>query len=80
MINIILLLFLLLIYFIPINEYFANSNENEDIYNYKTSLHFKQMFEQPTLWLGYQDFDGSSNYNKVFINNFENSLFKEKIL
>ena len=61
-------------------EFFNDSNVNEDIYNYKTSVQFKQMFEQPTIWLGYQDFDENSNYNKVFINNFENSLFAEKNL
>ena len=63
----------------PIIEYF-DDNEIEDIYNYKVSKYFKQMFDQPTIWLGYQDFDGDPKYNKVFINNFENSLFKEKKL
>jgi hypothetical protein len=36
------------------------------------------MFSQPTIWLGYQDFDGDEKYNKLFINNYENILFKEK--
>ena len=49
-----------------------------DIYNYKVSSYFKQMFEQPSIWLGYQDFNSNVKNNKVFINNFDNSLFKEK--
>lgn len=74
MISILLLILLFMLLF-PIIEYY-----DEDIYNYKVSKYFKQMFDQPTIWLGYQDFDGDPKYNKVFINNFENSLFKEKKL
>jgi len=74
---IILLLILLLILLFPMIEYFEDL-DNEDIYNFKTSNLFKSMFEQPTIWLGYQDFDKDDNYNKVFVNNFDNSLFKEK--
>ena len=69
----------------------ANDNDKDkvDIYNYKVSTYFKQMFEQPPIWLGYQDFNSnvenkkvfinsSVENKKVFINNFDNSLFKEK--
>ena len=66
-----------------------NDKDKLDIYNYKVSTYFKQMFEQPPIWLGYQDFNSNvenkkvfinSNVEnkKVFINNFDNSLFKEK--
>jgi hypothetical protein len=88
MINLFLLiyLFVLLYYFHfkkkseLFNDLIDSKEDIEDVYNYKTSKHFKKMFEQPTIWLGYQDFDGSENYNKVYVNNFKNYLFKEKIL
>ena len=87
MINLFLLIYLfVLLYYFHFkkkSELFNDSKDKEDIedvYNYKTSKHFKKMFEQPTIWLGYQDFDGSENYNKVYVNNFKNYLFKEKIL
>ena len=61
------LLFLIIIiyYFSNIIEYF-----DDDIYNYKYSEVFKKMFLEPTIWLGYTDFDGNENFQKLFINNY----------
>jgi hypothetical protein len=67
-------IFLIIVYFIIqynylVFEYFDN-NLN-DIYNYKYSDIFKNMFTQPTIWLGYQDFDGDTKIQKLFINNYD---------
>jgi len=49
-----------------------NNYENfEDIYNYKYSNEFKKMFEQPTIWLGYQDYDDKEKTQKLYINNYD---------
>jgi hypothetical protein len=74
MLNILLILLILILlqYNKYLNEYF------DDIYNFKVSDEFKSMFEQPTTWLGYKDFDGVENTYKLYINDFYNKLFKEK--
>ena len=70
-----IILFILLILILL---YYNNYESFEDIYDFKVSTHFQKMFSQPTIWLGYQDFDGDEKFNKLFINNYENILFKEK--
>ena len=47
-----------------------------DIYNYKVSDTFKKMFEQPTAYLGYPDFDGNETTQKIFINGTNKDLTK----
>jgi hypothetical protein len=71
------MIILILIIYILLYYYYIETFD-EDIYNFKVSQYFKKMFDQPTIWLGYQDFDGSENYNKLFINNYNNILFKDK--
>lgn len=47
----------------------------EDIYDYKVSIVFKKMFEQPSIWLGYQDFDPDYQAEKLYV---KNSVLEEK--
>ena len=70
------MIIILLIIYILLFYYYTETFE--DIYDFKVSQYFKKMFEQPTIWLGNQDFDGNKNYNKLYINNYNNMLFKEK--
>ena len=48
-----------------------NYEKFDDIYNYKYSDDFKKMFTQPTIWLGYQEFDGIGKTQKLYINNYD---------
>ena len=47
----------------------------EDIYDYKVSVVFKKMFEQPSIWLGYQEFDPNYQTEKLYV---KNSVSEEK--
>jgi hypothetical protein len=52
-------IFFIILYFIIKYNYLLFEYFDDDIYNYKYSDIFKNMFTQPTIWLGYQDFDGN---------------------
>jgi hypothetical protein len=43
--------------------------KNETIYDYKISKEYEKMFSQPSIWLGYQDFDPNNQPEKLIINN-----------
>ena len=64
-------IFFIILYFIIKYNYLLFEYFDDDIYNYKYSDIFKNMFTQPTIWLGYQDFDGNEKIQKLFINNYD---------
>jgi hypothetical protein len=39
------------------------------IYDYRVSKEYKKMFSQPSIWLGYQDFDADEPKQKLYIKN-----------
>jgi hypothetical protein len=39
-----------------------------DLYDYKVSKDYKNMFSQPSIWLGYQDFDPIDKPQKIYLN------------
>lgn len=38
-----------------------------DIYDYRPSKEYQKMFSQPSVWLGYQDFDPDELPTKLYI-------------
>ena len=58
---------------IPINidiEDPINTNmrrRHPDIYDYKVSEAYKKMFSQPSIWIGYQDFDPRDFTDKIYV-------------
>jgi hypothetical protein len=38
-----------------------------NIYDYRVSEAYEKMFSQPSIWLGYQDFDPEYQTEKIFI-------------
>lgn len=39
------------------------------IYDYRVSKEYKKMFSQPSIWLGYQDFDEEDTAQKLYLKN-----------
>ncbi len=39
----------------------------QDIYEYRVSKAYEKMFSQPSIWLGYQDFDPEYQPKKLYI-------------
>jgi len=62
---------------IPMLSEFIINKPELDIYNYHVLDDFKDMFLQPSHWLGHSDFDGNEKVQKIFINNYENLLYKK---
>ena len=52
---------------------------NTDIYDYKVSKEYKNMFQQPSLISGYQDFDAKDISWKVFVSNKNNLQFADQL-
>ncbi len=47
-----------------------NLNKNEqvkNIYDYRVSKDYEKMFSQPSIWLGYQDFDPEFQTEKLYV-------------
>jgi len=43
------------------------NNHIENIYDYRVSQVYKKMFSEPSIWLGYQDFDPEYQTEKLYI-------------
>lgn len=41
----------------------------KEIYDYRVSKEYERMFSQPSIWLGYQDFDPEYKTEKLYIKN-----------
>jgi hypothetical protein len=39
----------------------------ETIYDYKVSKAYKKMFSQPSVWMGYQDYDPEEQTDKIYV-------------
>jgi hypothetical protein len=39
----------------------------KSIYDYRVSKEYEKMFSQPSIWLGYQDFDPADQPQKLFV-------------
>lgn len=39
----------------------------KEIYDYRVSKEYEKMFSQPSIWLGYQDFDPEDKIEKLYI-------------
>lgn len=39
----------------------------QEIYDYRVSKAYEKMFSQPSIWLGYQDFDPEDKTEKLYI-------------
>lgn len=39
----------------------------ENIYDYRPSKIYKKMFSEPSVWLGYSDFDETEIKNKIYV-------------
>ena len=40
---------------------------NKTIYDYKVNKEYKKMFSQPSVWMGYQDFDPMEKTDKIYV-------------
>jgi hypothetical protein len=52
-----------------VNCMISEQNPTEDIYDYKVSKAYNKMFSQPSIWLGYQEFDSEYQTEKLYIKN-----------
>lgn len=53
-----------------INCIMANEQElPQNIYDYRVSKVYNKMFSQPSIWLGYQEFDPEYKTEKLYIKN-----------
>lgn len=41
----------------------------QNIYDYRVSKAYEKMFSQPSIWLGYQDFDPEYETEKMYVKN-----------
>ena len=48
-------------------QYQTGIAETGDIYDSRPSKTYSKMFSQPSLWLGYQEFDSNENTEKIYI-------------
>jgi len=39
----------------------------QSIYDYKVNKEYQKMFSQPSIWMGYQDFDAKDKPQKIFV-------------
>lgn len=39
----------------------------KSIFDYRVSKEYEKMFSQPSIWLGYQDFDPADKPQKLFV-------------
>lgn len=39
------------------------------VYDYKVSKEYANMFSQPSIWTGYQDYDPKHNVDKLYVKN-----------
>ncbi len=44
-------------------------NPIDVIYDYKVSKAYKKMFQEPSIWMGYSDFDPSDSTDKIYVKN-----------
>ncbi len=44
-------------------------NPIDVIYDYKVSKAYKKMFLEPSIWMGYSDFDQSDSTDKIYVKN-----------
>lgn len=42
-------------------------NPNESIYDFRPSKVYKKMFSDPSVWIGYSDFDENEIKEKIFV-------------
>lgn len=49
------------------NNQLSLMKHKENIYDYRVSEVYKKMFSQPSIWLGYQDFDPEYQTEKLYI-------------
>lgn len=51
------------------NQKLKNVYDIGDIYQYKVTNEYNKMFNQPSLWFGYQYFDPQDQTDKLYIKN-----------
>ena len=39
----------------------------QNIYDYRVSKEYKKMFSQPSIWMGYQDYDPDEKTDKIYV-------------
>ena len=39
----------------------------QNIYDYRVSKEYKKMFSQPSIWMGYQDYDPNEKTDKIYV-------------
>jgi hypothetical protein len=58
------------------NNSYLTSNKQEilnqvkpydTIYDYKVKKEYQKMFSQPSIWMGYQDFDPKEKSDKIYV-------------
>jgi hypothetical protein len=57
---------ILIYYFFQVRQ-IQTPKLQEDIYDFKVSKIFEKMFSQPSIWLGYQDFDPADSTDKIYL-------------
>jgi hypothetical protein len=40
---------------------------HQSIYDYKVNKEYQKMFSQPSIWMGYQDFDAKEKSQKIYV-------------
>jgi len=43
------------------------NKQYQSIYDYKVNKEYQKMFSQPSIWMGYQDFDAKDKSQKIFV-------------
>jgi hypothetical protein len=54
---------------ILMNQNLIKTKPVENIYDYRVSKAYENMFLQPSIWLGYQEFDPTFKTEKLYIKN-----------
>jgi len=45
----------------------TKNKQYQSIYDYKVNKEYQKMFSQPSIWMGYQDFDAKDKPQKIFV-------------
>jgi hypothetical protein len=43
------------------------TRSDNSIYDYKVNKEYQKMFSQPSIWMGYQDFDPKERMDKIYV-------------
>jgi hypothetical protein len=50
-----------------LNKNYLIEKPYKTIYDYKVNKEYEKMFSQPSIWMGYQDFDPKEQSQKIYV-------------